>query len=544
LIKIDNIGSKKIINILPDSPEKSKTNYFVEDVMQSVFNGDKFYGSFGQTKLYDFVDYWTLRKRSLQLYQDNIYARGIIHRILENEIHKGLNLEAAPISSIIGIDEDAAQNWAEGEEINWNLWCNDPLQCDWRQKSKFGEIQSQARMTALLSGDAVIILRTNKTTGLPIIEIIDGSNVVTPLDYVPRNGNKIIYGVEVDANKRHVAFHVQTENIDGIYESERVPAYGEKSGRHIAWMIYGSRHKLDEIRGIPILGSILYSLKEIDRYKDSEMRAAVINAMLPLFVKKNEKVPGSMPFGTGAVHRKTIEVTNDDTTKQSLNITKNNPGMVFDQLAFGEEIVSFDTKRPNINFGAFEEIILNGVCWSLSIPPEIVKQYFQSNFSASRQANNEFNVYLSYAFWRFGSEFLEPIYREFVIAEVLYGSTNAPGLLNAIYSNNKKIINAWLSCEFSGLSRPSVDLTKDMLAAEKGLALRITTYDQQCKKVSGMSFRTVVQKLAREKKVLEKNGLISSVDEDSMGNPAADKSAEIVNQLNNMEEKLNEMESK
>ena len=76
-----------------------------------------------------------------------------------------------------------------------------------------------------------------------------------------------------------------------------------------------------------------------------------------------------------------------------------------------------------------------------------------------------------------------------------------------------------MNAEWTGISRPSVDLQKDVNAAEGALALRVTTYDQQSRKISGMSFRSVVQKLAREKKLLAKAGLVSSVDEDTQGQP-------------------------
>jgi capsid protein len=123
-----------------------------------------------------------------------------------------------------------------------------------------------------------------------------------------------------------------------------------------------------------------------------------------------------------------------------------------------------------------------------------------------------------------GCELLQPIYREFVFAEVLYNLIEARGLLDAINTGNSKIINAWTNSEFTGLSRPSVDLLKDVNAAEGALKLRITTFDQQCRKISGMPFRVVAQKLAREKEVLKKYGLVSSVDETTTGEPVSENS--------------------
>ena len=46
-------------------PQKNYVTYgYVQDIFKSVFDGDKFPGSFGRTKDYEYVDYYELRKRS------------------------------------------------------------------------------------------------------------------------------------------------------------------------------------------------------------------------------------------------------------------------------------------------------------------------------------------------------------------------------------------------------------------------------------------------------------------------------------------------
>lgn len=49
------------------------------------FNGEKFPGGFGITNIFT-TDYWTLRVRSEQLFKDNLYAKGLIRRLITNEI--------------------------------------------------------------------------------------------------------------------------------------------------------------------------------------------------------------------------------------------------------------------------------------------------------------------------------------------------------------------------------------------------------------------------------------------------------------------------
>ncbi len=89
------------------------TNHFLNNVVSDVFDGGKFPGSFGITKDFHFVDYWVLRTRSLLLFRENPYCKGMIKRLLRNEINTGLKLEATPIAKILGMTEDEAQQWGE-----------------------------------------------------------------------------------------------------------------------------------------------------------------------------------------------------------------------------------------------------------------------------------------------------------------------------------------------------------------------------------------------------------------------------------------------
>ena len=134
--------------------------------------------------------------------------------------------------------------------------------------------------------------------------------------------------LELDKKGRQVAYHVRME--DDTYK--RIPARGERSGRRIAWLKYGTEKRLDEVRGQPILALVLQSLKELDRYRDAETRAAVINSILALFVTKGEDKIGSTPFGKGAVKRSTATATDGDGSTRTLKMDQYLPGMVFDEL--------------------------------------------------------------------------------------------------------------------------------------------------------------------------------------------------------------------
>ena len=106
-----DFGKKKNQSVAEIKGGKSLDNYgvYLRTIAADSWNGSKFEGSFGPLEDFAFVDYWTLRKRSLRLFRENIYAKGIIRRLIWNEIHTGLVASPVPESSIIWPKEEATK---------------------------------------------------------------------------------------------------------------------------------------------------------------------------------------------------------------------------------------------------------------------------------------------------------------------------------------------------------------------------------------------------------------------------------------------------
>jgi len=102
---------------------------YTYDLVNSFFTGDKFPGGFGATKN-QFVDYWTLRLRSVQLFTENPYAKGIIKRLITNEINTGLTLEATPAGRLLGMNDDQINEWSENTEALFKIWSDNKNICD------------------------------------------------------------------------------------------------------------------------------------------------------------------------------------------------------------------------------------------------------------------------------------------------------------------------------------------------------------------------------------------------------------------------------
>lgn len=464
-------------------------------------DGEKFFGGFGSTLILE-VDYWTLRARSAQLFETNLYARGIIRRLVTNEINTGLHLECKPEEKILGYEEDGLADLAEDIENRFALWERSPEQCDASQMARFGEIQAIARMEALVCGDVLVTIRQNRGTGMPAVKLISGSAVQTPANASVRTGHRIEHGVELDTMDRQVAYWIVQR--DGI--ARRLPAYGERSGRRTAWLVYGTDRRLDSVRGKPILSLVLQSLREIDRYRDSTQRKAVLNSMLAMFVSKAEERAGSRPLTGGATRRGAVsQATGDGAGPRRFSVAEHIPGLVIDELQFGEEPKAFTSNGTDERFGDFEEAIIQSVAWANEIPPEILRLSFSSNYSASQAAINEFKMYLNKVRTDFGASFCQPIYAEWLLSSVIAGKVNAPGLLDDWRRpNSYDRYGAWISAEWSGHIKPAVDMSKLVKGYKILVEEGFITRDRASRELTGTKFSKNVQQLARENEALKR----------------------------------------
>lgn len=460
-------------------------------------DGSKFAGGYGVTELLT-ADYWTLRKRSSELFEKNLYARGLIRRLVTNEINVGLHLEATPEELILGVEEDSLGDWTEETENRFTLWRNNAWLCDQSERMTFGSLQAAARMEALIAGDVLVVLRQDPRTGLPRVQLIKGEAVQDPFPK-PKTSNEIKHGVEVDSSGRQVAYYVR--QADG--STKRLPAFGEKSGRRLAWLVYGTDRRLDDVRGKPLLSLVLQSLKEIDRYRDSTQRKALVLSMLAMYIAKNEDKPGTKPLsGAGAVRRGQEVQKIDSTGKvRRFRTAEHVPGLVIDELQHGEEPKAFKVDGTVESFGIFEQAIIQAIAWANEIPPEILILSFNSNYSASQAAINEFKMYLNRVRTDFGDNFCQPIYTEWLLAEVIAGRVQAEGLIEAWRDWSRfDIFAAWTSSDWSGQIKPAVDLSK--LVAGYTLAIKegFITRDRAARETFGTKYTKNAAKLLRENK--------------------------------------------
>lgn len=451
-----------------------------------------------------------LRQRSRSLFMSAPLAVSAIKTNRTNIVGEGLRLKSTIDADFLGIPPDEAAQWQRSAEREFNLWAQSKL-CDSTRVNNFYEIQQTACMSWLMNGDACVLLeRERPTRALPYgmrIHLIESDRVSTPhttgnsvnlYAINPDNGNRIFNGVEVDGGNRVVAYHVcSTYPNSSLYarkEWKRIKAFGDRTGTPNVLMIYETE-RAEQYRGVPYLAPVIESLKQLTRYSEAEMMAAVINGFFTVFVK-SEKGTSEFAF-TGVVDEE--DRVSDDDKNYELG-----PGMV-NVLAPGEDVEVADAKRPSTNFDAFTTSLAKYVGAALEIPVEILVKHFSSSYSASRAALLEaWKAFRMRRAW-LAADFCQPVYELFLSEAIASGRLKSPG-----FFLDPLVRMAYCGAQWNGPAQGMIDPEKEVDAAEKRVILGVSTRQRETIEMTGGDFDSNVAQLAREKQLMEAAGILTA----------------------------------
>jgi capsid protein len=168
-------------------------------------------------------------------------------------------------------------------------------------------------------------------------------------------------------------------------------------------------------------------------------------------------------------------------------------------LQTGEEPVPFNTQRPNTNFSTFESAIVNAMAWAFETPPEVMTLAFSKNYSASRGAVNEYKIFLNKERSRISDGLPKPVYESWFLSMVLLGKLNAPGFLEA-WRNPQQydIYGGWLSSDWTGAIKPSVDLLKEVKGYQVMVQEGWITNEKAAKELTGTKFSKNIRRIEAE----------------------------------------------
>lgn len=205
---------------------------------------------------------------------------------------------------------------------------------------------------------------------------------------------------------------------------------------------------------IALLAPVLESLKQLGRYTDAEITAAVISAMFTVFVKSQNPSDGR-PFGEMIPAEELI----DNADQSSIEL---GPGAIID-LNPGEEVQFADPKHPNTGYDDFTNATIRLIGAGLEIPPEVMMKQFTTSYSAARGALNEFWRTCSMQRDWFTDDFCQPVYEEWFAEAVARGRIHAP-----VFFTDPARRKAYTACAWNGPARTNLNPCRRWMPPSSG----------------------------------------------------------------------------
>ena len=438
----------------------------------------------------DLPDLPRLRTLSRDAYRNQPIVTGGIETKLYNTIGSGLTLQSTPSPEILGITPEAASEWAKRTEAEFALW-SESVDCDAERTKSFGEIQTVAFISSLVSGDMPFMLPYIDRGGpySMTVRLMEADRLCNPGG--SPDTAKTAGGVSVDEYGAPISYRF-SKNHPGGLSTERawveIPAYAPNGRRNV--YLLARRTRPEQRRGVPLLAPVLSRLKTLGDYTDAELEAALVSGLFTVFVKTEA---GDLPNPLG-------DTTEGQQAAQDDAIALK-PGMMVG-LAPGEDITTADPSRPNANYAKFVEAILMEIGAAIQVPYEMLIKHFSSSYSASRAALLEaWKAFKSRRKW-FATGFCQLIYEEWLWEAVLIGRIDAPGFVEDPLRRK-----AWASAIWNGPAPGQLDPLKETNAAVRRVEEGFSTRQREAAELNGSDFEQNVAAALRENKLIEEAGL-------------------------------------
>jgi lambda family phage portal protein len=451
----------------------------------------------GDSDSTDLPDLQVLRDRSFDLYRNNPLANGAIGTAEINIVGTGLKLQSQVDSKALGISQEAAEKLSEKIEKEFSLWA-ESKECDTSRTSNFYELQSIAFLSTLIGGDSVALLPSIKRHNTPYtltIQLLESyrlSNKDNKPDSLTCAG-----GIETSSNGEPLKYHISKHHPFGLNTKKNtwlsVDTFGTASGRRQVVHLF-DKNRPGQRRGVPFLAPVIESLKQLGRYTEAELTAAVISGLFTVFIKSEL---GEVGDG----------ISSDDI--DDIDYGMGNGSIV--GLAPGESIDSANPGRPNQNFDPFTLSIIRQIGSSLQIPYELLIKHFTASYSASRGALLEaFKFFRKKRKW-LSQNFCQLIYEEWLTEAVLNGRIEAPG-----FFDDEAIKKAYCKSAWNGDAPGQLDPVKETKAAKMRCEEGFSTRTKEAAEMNGTDFNSNMEKVKSERVKMIEAGLIIEEEKDGM----------------------------
>lgn len=452
----------------------------------------------------------TLRERSRDLTMNAPLATAAVNSTRTNVVGSGLVPRPKVDYEFLGMSKEEAQTLQDKIKKEWALWADSSL-CDVCDLNNFYELQQIAILDWLKNGEEFILISYDdeELPNMPYqlrLRLIEADRVCTEnsfngnysgIDTKLKNGNRIMNGVEINENGKVIAYHICSA-FPGEYNTDwkwkRIEKRGRRTGNPNIIHIMNAE-RAEQYRGVPMLAPVIQTIKQMTRYTDAEIMAAVVNSILAIFVttEDGEEIEGF----SGEDNENWLE----DEKNRKNEIELGSGTVTF--LNKGESVQAVQSTHPSGNFDAFINAFSTHVGAALEISPEVLLKKFSNNFSASKGALNETWRSIKMKRKWFIDDFCQIVYELFISEAVSKGRITAPG-----FFSDPLIKKAYTNATWNGPAQGCLNPVQEVNAAVTKIKNGLSTHEDECASMNGSDYDDNIRTLINEnKKLAEANKL-------------------------------------
>lgn len=428
---------------------------------------------------------------------------------------------------MLNMEPDEAEEWNKKASAEFDLWASSKL-CDIRKRNNFYDIQEILYKAYMTDGDSFALFRRGYNENMPYtlrIQAIEGNRVSNPMgqDYygitgplsvemlAPNGVNKIVNGVEVDKDGAVEAYWISNKvpydpvEINRATNWTRIAAFGQLVGKpNVLHICHDERP--EQYRGVPYLAPVLTALKQVSRYADAELVAAIMRSFFTLFFTStgNSSVAGDI---SGVLGASTYEGEGADPQEPVVNASEYHlgPGTI-NALPKNIDVKSVGVDGGQATFDSFVTQFVKQISASLNIPYEVLMKSFTSSYSASRaallQAWEQFKLRRAW----FTRDFCQPVYEMWLVEAVATGRLEAPG-----FFSDSAIRFAYSNAEWYGPSMSILDPIKDVNGAALRIQYGLSTPEREAAEMTGSDFYENQEAIRIAKSKVKDSGVVLGI---------------------------------
>lgn len=461
----------------------------------------------------------TLRNRSSDLFCNSPIGSAALNVARNNTIGAGLKVSPKIDYRTLGITAEQAKEWQRNTQREFELWAGS-TSCDLYRKNNFYDMQDVIYLSYLMDGDGWAQIKYRPS--LPDspyclrIQLFEASRVCNPYSasaystapYLvemsnPKNGNRIVNGVEINSDGAVIAYWIASRvpmdlaNPSKNLEWTRVEAFGRRTGRPNVLQI-SHEERPEQYRGVPYLAPVIEIIKQISRYANAELIAAVIKSYFAIFFTSNTGETNDIydvMDGTGG------EKLSYDEKREILDGIDLAAGSA-NLLPEGIDVEAVDGSRTMSTFEPFTNALVTQVGAALNIPADVLMSRFQASYSASRGALLQAAALFKTRRTWFVRDFCQPVYEAWLAEAVAIGRVRAPG-----YGTDPLITKAWSKADWFGPVMGMLDPVKEVTGAALRRKYGFSSGEREAAELTGSDYDDNIDQIALENATWEKHGL-------------------------------------